>query len=586
MEVTKSSFGQALPRILNDIAESCCVALDLEFSGIFSKQDRKPSTDGSSGGGRTLQSRYEEVKEAAEKYQILQVGLTFIREDVDRGTYTLRPYNFNLNPIIDPKLDLERTWTCQSSDRHQAIDLLLRSGFRMDAPFIDGVPYISREEEGMAKARVRDRQSRLAAMDNINFDSLDTESMAFLEEARRLINDWVSKPNRKEEYVNIPSAEKRSANQPGINNYQKRLIHQLVRSEYPDLVSIGRAMFVQIVKYDKKRELNVQEGRMRQVRERIYNQTGFRWIVEAMTGGDLSRLSSDSVADSSRDPHGRKQKAFGHIDYLQAKLKSKRLVLVGHNIFTDLVNFYKCFIGGLPDKVEEFLGNVHELFPMIVDTKYLATHDCGSALPSSALEELDESLRFRELPTFTDAQHTKYVDEKPVHEAGYDSLMTARVFLRLASQLHAKGVVTEGASEQASCDGEGGGVSLGTGDILAKGLDIPSSRSVEETLVIRERECSQTPVTVTRQQPVIAHATKFDILADQPDDISEYLGSDDDSVEEDSFLTSGGDLTIDSKIKHGKLLPRLDNEFWKVYGNKLRMFGIAERFCELRLHDK
>ncbi|KMP09051.1 hypothetical protein CIRG_08732 [Coccidioides immitis RMSCC 2394] len=74
MEVTKSSFSQALPRILNDIAESCCVALDLEFSGIFSKQDRKPSTDGSSGGGRTLQSRYEEVKEAAEKYQILQVG--------------------------------------------------------------------------------------------------------------------------------------------------------------------------------------------------------------------------------------------------------------------------------------------------------------------------------------------------------------------------------------------------------------------------------------------------------------------------------------------------------------------------------
>lgn len=85
MEVTRASFHTDLPRLLSDITESCCVALDLEFSGIFSRLNRTAPANGSSDGGRSLQSRYEEVKEAAEKYQILQVGLTFIKEDAENG---------------------------------------------------------------------------------------------------------------------------------------------------------------------------------------------------------------------------------------------------------------------------------------------------------------------------------------------------------------------------------------------------------------------------------------------------------------------------------------------------------------------
>lgn len=85
MDVTRASFHKDLPKLLSDVAESCCVALDLEFSGIFSRQDRSTQKNGSSDSGRSLQSRYEEVKQAAEKYQVLQIGLTFINEDVKNG---------------------------------------------------------------------------------------------------------------------------------------------------------------------------------------------------------------------------------------------------------------------------------------------------------------------------------------------------------------------------------------------------------------------------------------------------------------------------------------------------------------------
>lgn len=33
------------------------------------------------------------------------------------------------------------------------------------------------------------------------------------------------------------------------------------------------------------------------------------------------------------------------------------------------------------------------------------------------------------------------------------------------------------------------------------------------------------------------------------------------------------------KVNNGELIPRLDAEFWKSYGNRLRVFGTEERVC-------
>lgn len=75
------------------------------------------------------------------------------------------------------------------------------------------------------------------------------------------------------------------------------------------------------------------------------------------------------------------------------RLKSKKTVLVGHNVFIDLIYFYSSFLGQLPNKVEDFQHRIHEIFPTIIDTKYLATQDSvNPALTRSSLEELDGDL--------------------------------------------------------------------------------------------------------------------------------------------------------------------------------------------------
>lgn len=75
MDLTREIFPSYLPWLLMDLSSSCLVAIDLELSGISLSLDRNGTK------AQTLQQRYEEMKAAADKYQILQIGLTMCRED-------------------------------------------------------------------------------------------------------------------------------------------------------------------------------------------------------------------------------------------------------------------------------------------------------------------------------------------------------------------------------------------------------------------------------------------------------------------------------------------------------------------------
>lgn len=70
MEITKLTWELARPELLENIHSATYIALDLELSGISTTADRARKS-----GKSTLEERYAETKRAAEKYQVLQVGL-------------------------------------------------------------------------------------------------------------------------------------------------------------------------------------------------------------------------------------------------------------------------------------------------------------------------------------------------------------------------------------------------------------------------------------------------------------------------------------------------------------------------------
>ncbi len=86
MDVTCHDFQPKLRLILEAISKSLFVSFDLELSGIPSRQTNKPRDPTQHDRGKqTLQQRYEETKQAAERYQVLQLGITCVEEDVERG---------------------------------------------------------------------------------------------------------------------------------------------------------------------------------------------------------------------------------------------------------------------------------------------------------------------------------------------------------------------------------------------------------------------------------------------------------------------------------------------------------------------
>jgi len=85
MDINKYSFPYSLPHILSAIADATFISLDLEFSGVSNNKTRGGRPGEPEAGRPTLQDRYQETKEAGERFQIMQVGLTCVMEDANNS---------------------------------------------------------------------------------------------------------------------------------------------------------------------------------------------------------------------------------------------------------------------------------------------------------------------------------------------------------------------------------------------------------------------------------------------------------------------------------------------------------------------
>lgn len=576
MEVDRISFYPLLLDILSDLSESHFVAFDLELSGVPSKLNR--TVDGR--GRPTLQQRYLETKEAAERYQILQIGLTCVQQDVENKRYILKPFNFELSPIINEKgLDIERIFSFQSS----AVEFLLKVGFDIALPFENGIPYLSRAETRLAREKHAQRQDKSAIAD-IQLKPTEVESLAFLERVRGTINDWLAcRKYEAADYVNIgpaPSDDdetiKDNSEPPQeLTRFEKRLVHQLVRAEFPELITISKRGFVQVVRFNKEREDKIAADRTRELQERVGRQKGFRWIIEAMNGGDISDLD---LKECARDPLSGEY-IFFDMDEFKANfhraanmLRFNPRVLIGHNCFLDLVYIYRTFIGELPGTVEEFQQKIHNLWPMIIDTKYMSTHNCGDINPVSSLEQIATQLSAEHKPIMeVDPQHKKYQGHEVLHEAGYDSFLTAQIAVRLSAKLEKEGSYIDDTTDPEALNGDPSAEQVAD--------DLNGLKLTETTLhahTVHAANGTTPPSDPDGFMPSVEGAKwkrKGDATLSMPDpkDVFEYNPKDLTHRQRDDRAAQG--------FEGG--MPRFSSDFWRTYGNKLRVFGTDEGVCVL-----
>ena len=217
----------------------------------------------------------------------------------------------------------------------------------------------------------------------------------------------------------------------------------------------------------------------------------------------------------------------------------------------------------------------------------------------------------------THFEHPKYISAQPAHEAGFDSYLTAKVLIRLSAKLEAAGhyvdeYVTMPPSEDDAYQTapEEGGVLLGALNPpshpnpvsyqkirVPKGQKTSSSDSDPQGVsvtgkvstsvngfgsVSKKKKPNQSSLKKGAKQTAFSHAGRFDLLGD--------LSSDEDAAVVDVTAvlepTQAGPQhhhfrRVPPPEQKFTMMPAWDSDFWRVYGNKLRVNGTAEGICEL-----
>jgi len=294
------------------------------------------------------------------------------------------------------------------------------------------------------------------------------------------------------------------------------------------------------------------------------------------------------------------------------------------------------------DTLQGFQEAIHDLFPKIIDTKYLATHAEGDLNASPTLQDIAMRLSTQPLPhIITHADYPKYQDTEAFHEAGYDSLLTATIMIKLSAKLGAE----RGEEVPAPLSGISPGkpkTSAPTPEPtlgISKAIEAPAGQFVEymQDMVKDGREKVQRPVPLPPvEKPKPAKANKrsrnkkggkmnkeaeqrrfetkniFDSLRElalNPE--AESSSNEDDEARHephhDNHFQDSRKATWDKhaeavgswennvhvqnetgwvpleqvKRQSGELIPAFNSKFWCEFGNTLRVFGTEEAVLKI-----
>ena len=140
-----------------------------------------------------------------------------------------------------------------------------------------------------------------------------------------------------------------------------------------------------------------------------------------------------------------------YIDYLC----KKKIPIIGHNIYYDMMFLYDKLIGDLPDDFYTFKKQIHEYFPYIYDTKYISTiltkkyKKCN--IEKTNLDNVYKTVIKNKYDTyidfFPDAPNGfclyNDMERDKLHDAGYDSIITGRSFILLNKALENSFEITD-----------------------------------------------------------------------------------------------------------------------------------------------
>lgn len=149
-----------------------------------------------------------------------------------------------------------------------------------------------------------------------------------------------------------------------------------------------------------------------------------------------------------------------------------------------------------------------------------------------------------------DTRFTKYGSHKRAHEAGYDSLLTAMAFIKLAGNIQ-----------------------------RSSALFSPKSQSTFARNGSRRTLFANATEQLHRHNLLVRDYLNYFGIDSEASTVDEVFYEE--LAEPNRSWKETGDRQITSLANRGRLVPRLGTLFWSNYGNKLRVFGTQEKLIQL-----
>jgi len=403
MELVCSNYEREEKKIISLIKESDYISFDLEMTGIENDKNNIIFD--------TPKNRYIKYKKTAEKYSIIQLGLTiFIKDKTDPNLINCYPYNFYLFPNANDLKALS-----QDNMNFEIKSMIFNSNGKIDFNkwISEGIYYLNKKQYRQLYINI--------TQNNLNNDDfyMDTTLMeqkpADLELAEKTIKDI------KENFIDADI----DANSYIIDSMPKYMLYYIKKKlpnnlYFKENCKAFRNWCTLITKFKTKEEKEelYKNDVLNQLRD-LEHKKGVKKIIDAIFNKIV--YGSMDIDDNSD------QDIF------------KKIKLIGHNMSLDLMFIIANLGDSLPDEYVEFKKMIKKNFENIYDTKLLfeefkkneITHN-NIAIKDikSVLDNMYPYLKSRFNDSFKFAIKTKNEEfnEELFHSAGYDSYITGLCF--------------------------------------------------------------------------------------------------------------------------------------------------------------
>lgn len=371
--VTRSNFEAVLPHVIKLLEKASFVTIDTELSGLCTFRSSRYSIFDD------LQQRYSKLADSASSFALLQFGLGIFVYDGEKEKCTCSVFSFHLFPAASPGQP-ERKFAMQIS----SIAFLAEHEFNFNATFNQGIPYLSRADEQQQLGRVDNADKEKPAV----IDLKKSEDVEFVKSVIEHVDKWVADGSKGKLFL------------PPCNGYQRLLTYQQIEAKYGEAFYMVKernpdgAFCVSVTAVSAEEKSTLQAAEANKAVDKIKADVGFRVVID--------------------------------------KISELKLPIIGHNCFLDICHVYEKFIGRMPADLTDFKSKISDSFPLIFDTKFLASKDPELALNGSySLSDLFKYFEGCREDLLYAPGLQKNLNEH-FHDAGFDAYCTGLAFIGLA----------------------------------------------------------------------------------------------------------------------------------------------------------